>query len=185
MTLVAYDLSICGLAEIPDFAGCGVSHALSILDPEWPDPPAFAKFVGCRRDIFHFHDIIDEGDGVAPSREDVRRILDIGERLQGEGVRHLLIHCHAGVSRSTATAAILLAQFNPWREEEAFRQLAGIRPWSWPNSRMVEFADGLLERQGRLVAAMRGHHARMIQAWPELAAPLRDGDRAREFHLAG
>lgn len=184
--LVPYDISICGLAEIAEFAGRGVTHAVSILDPGWPDPPVFERFQGCLRDTFRFHDVIDDFPGtIAPTRDDVRRILDLGERLQGNEVRHLLIHCHAGVSRSAATAAILLAQFHPGLEDEAFRLVARIRPWNWPNSRMIEFADDLLARQGRLVAAMRAHHARMIDSWPDMAEPLREGERSREFHLAG
>ena len=37
-SLLPYALSVCGLAEIGDFATAGITHALSILDPGWPDP---------------------------------------------------------------------------------------------------------------------------------------------------
>jgi predicted protein tyrosine phosphatase len=181
-SLLPYALSVCGLAEIGDFATAGITHALSILDPGWPDPDAFGDFTDCRRAVFRFHDVIDEAKGmVAPSRDDLRRILALGDRLRSDGVGHLLIHCHAGVSRSAAAAASLLAQYHPGGEDEAFRQLAAIRPWSWPNSRMIVFADGLLGRRGRLIAAMRSHHRRMIERWPQLAASLREGERAREY----
>lgn len=185
VSLLPYDLSVCGLAEIGEIVAGGVTHALSILDPGWPDPGVFANFADCRRAVFRFHDVIEEADGmVAPSREDMSRILALGDRLRGDGVRHLLIHCHAGISRSAAAAASLLAQFHPGGEDEAFHQLARIRPWSWPNSRMIVFADGLLGRRGRLIEAMRSHHGRMIKNWPDLALPLRDGDRSRDYWQA-
>jgi predicted protein tyrosine phosphatase len=183
---VSYEISICGLDEIPAFAGSRVSHALSILDPEWPDPDAFCRFSGCRRHTLRFHDIIDDIAGwMAPTADHVRTILSLGTELRDSEARHLLIHCHAGVSRSTAAAAILLAQFHPGREDEVFGELARLRAWSWPNSRMVGIADEMLRRQGRLCAALRTHHGRMIKVWPERAALLREGDRAREFQLAG
>jgi predicted protein tyrosine phosphatase len=65
------------------------------------------------------------------------------------------VHCHAGVSRSTAAAAILLAQRNPGEEAAAFRHVARIRPGAWPNRRMVEIADRLLQRDGRLIDGLR------------------------------
>ncbi len=185
-SLLPYALSVCGLAELEGFTDAKVSHLVSILDPGWPDPPMPEGFAKTRRAVFRFHDVIDEADGMAaPSRDDLRRMLIYGDRLRSDGVTHLLIHCHAGVSRSTAMAACLLAQFHPGGEEEAFRQLARLRPWSWPNSRMIVFADGLLGRQGRLIAAMRKHHARMIEDWPQRSKPLRDGGRARDFLFAG
>lgn len=181
--LVAYTVSICGLDEIYVFKE--ISHAISILDPGWPDPREFAKLPNCRRELFRFHDIIDELAGqTAPARKDIVRLLAIGERLQEGPVDHLLIHCHAGVSRSTASAAILLAQFNPGMEEDAFREVERVRPWSWPNSRMIELADRVMGREGRMVAAMRRHHGRMIAACPQQSESLRRGQRAREYRLA-
>ncbi len=183
--LLSFAVSICGLDEIVLHAGTGVTHALSILDPEWPDPSVFSVFTGCRREVFRFHDLIDDEDGmVAPASADIRGLLAFGGRLREQAVGHLLIHCHAGVSRSTASAAILLAQFQPGRESDAFVELARLRPWSWPNSRMVELADALLGRQGRLVAALRAHHARMIEAWPDKVELIREGPRARDFRFA-
>jgi predicted protein tyrosine phosphatase len=183
--LLPYAISICGLDELVDLLDHDISHVLSILDPDWPDPALFAGFPADRREVFRFHDVIDEAFGcTAPIRADVQRLLILGERWRDTGVRHLLIHCHAGISRSTAAAAALLAQRHPGQEDDAFRCIAGIRSWSWPNSRMVEFADSLLGRKGRLIAAMRRHHGRMIERWPDLSRPLAIGSRAREYFLA-
>ncbi|NBC94875.1 MAG: hypothetical protein GVY27_00820, partial [Deinococcus-Thermus bacterium] len=42
--LVPYRLTICGLGELAGFADAGVSHVLSILDPDWPEPQAFRLY---------------------------------------------------------------------------------------------------------------------------------------------
>ncbi len=86
----------------------------------------------------------------------MEQILGVGRELaRSAGGGHVLVHCHAGVSRSTAATAILLAQDNPGREAEAFAAVARLRPGAWPNARMVDFADDLLERDGRLRAGLR------------------------------
>ncbi|HIJ62544.1 MAG TPA: protein-tyrosine-phosphatase [Rhodospirillaceae bacterium] len=181
-----YPISVCGLEELSCLAGGGVSHVISILDPDWPDPPEFAGFSGIWRKVLRFHDVIDETVGmVAPSAADIGVVVDLARHLQATRVERLLVHCHAGVSRSTAVVAILLAGVTPFDDTRIFAEIARIRPWSWPNSRMVAFADALLDRRGLLVAALRAHHRRMIDIWPERAALIRDSGRAREYLLAG
>lgn len=177
--LVPYRITICGLEELCQHGRSGVSHVLTILDPEWPDPTDFAAYAPHSRTVWRFHDIIGERPGMAaPQPTDVAAILAFG-REHG-GIDHLLVHCHMGISRSTAAAAILLAQHNQGRERHAFDHLWAIRPRSWPNSRMVRFADDMLGRQSALVDAMREHHARVAAAYPDFAALLRQGERAAE-----
>jgi hypothetical protein len=48
---------------------------------------------------------------------------------------------------------------------------------------MIEFADELLDRRGRLVAAIAGIYARQLERRPELAEIMRRGNRAREVEL--
>jgi hypothetical protein len=33
-------VTICGIPELGEHCAAGVTHVLSILDPDWPDPPA-------------------------------------------------------------------------------------------------------------------------------------------------
>ena len=106
MNLPAFQtLTICGLDELNGHQDRGVTHILSILDPEWPEPSAFLAFDPHFRATFRFHDAIEPGAGVLlPEKADVEAILAFG-RDAGEAAR-LLIHCHAGVSRSTAAAPV-------------------------------------------------------------------------------
>jgi predicted protein tyrosine phosphatase len=184
MNLPAFPtLTICGLDELDDCQGRRVTHVLSILDPEWPEPAAFQAFDPHFRATLRFHDAIEPGPGVLlPEKADVEAILAFG-RGASKGPR-LLVHCHAGISRSTAATLMILAQAYPLEQEDALvDRLIEIRPQAWPNSRMIALADKLLARQGRLMAAVGAIYARQLANRPELAEIMRRGNRAREVEL--
>ena len=168
--MLPFRLSICGLAELPDFSGDSVSHVVSILDPGWAEPDAFTAFAPHSRVTFRFHDVFEATPGARePQPNDIELILAFGDGLVEEEVHHLLIHCHVGQSRSTAAAAILMAQRYPGREREAFAKLLQIRPRSLPNRLMMRMADDMLGCGGSLLAAMHTHYDRVARRFPELA----------------
>ena len=183
-------LTICGLEELDGHSDGRVSHVLSILDPDWPDPEGFKAWARHHRLLLRFHDIIDPIEGqMLPEKEHVAEILrfadalesDAGEREDG----HLLIHCHMGISRSTAAMTMLLAQAYPDEsEDEIVARLTAIRPQAWPNLRMIGFADEILGRDGRLSAAVSRLHARQIERQPKLADVFRRLGRSREVETA-
>lgn len=180
--LLPYHITICGLAELALHADTGVTHVVSILDPHWPDPEEFAAYAPHERVLWRFDDVVKtDGGFVAPAGKNVAAILELGLRLQREPVKRLLIHCHAGVSRSTATAVILMVQNNPGREAQAFAELDRVRPRSWPNALMIRMADDQLGRGGALVAALTEHQRRIAQAFPEFAELLARHGRAHEI----
>src|SRR5215472_15266874 len=112
----AFRLTICGIPELAEHGAAGVTHVLSILDPDTLDPPAFEAFAPHRRLALRFHDIIEpRTDCAAPQKADVERLLAFGHELTDAERSHLLIHCHAGISRSTASAALILMQARPER----------------------------------------------------------------------
>ena len=175
--------AICGLDELIGHQGRGVTHILSILDPEWPEPAAFQAFDPHFRATLRFHDVIEPNPGVLlPQRSDVEAILTFGRDAAEAG--SLLIHCHAGISRSTAATLMILAQARPHEgEDELAERLLQNRPQAWPNSRMMGFADELLDRRGRLVAATVGVYARQLVRRPELGEIMRRLNRGREVEL--
>jgi predicted protein tyrosine phosphatase len=66
---------------------------------------------------------------------------------------NLLVHCHAGISRSGAMAFALMAEaLGPGREEQALDELLAQRPIIVPNGRVVKIADRVMGRDGALVA---------------------------------
>jgi predicted protein tyrosine phosphatase len=177
-------LTICGLDELDYQSAQGVTHVLSILDPDWPEPPAFRAYDPHLRTTLYFHDAIEAAPGVVlPAVSDVEAILAFGRDLGGD-LGHLLIHCHAGISRSTAAMTMILAEAFPHESEDSIiDRVTQIRPQAWPNSRMIGFADQLLGRDGRLIAAVNKIYARRLAMRPDLAATMRELDRAREVEL--
>ena len=161
-----------------------MTHVLSILDPDWPEPASFWAFDQHLRTTLHFHDAIEPAPGIIlPQAAEVDAILAFGRQV-GDGIGHLLIHCHAGISRSTAAMAMILTQAFPGKDEIAIvDRLMQIRPQAWPNSLMLELADELLGRNGRLTRAAKKVYARQLAARPELAEVMRRGGRAREVEL--
>jgi predicted protein tyrosine phosphatase len=179
-------VTICGIPELDEHCAAGVTHVLSILDPEWPDPPAFAAFAPHRRLALRFHDIIEPTpQRLAPSRADVERLLEFGRELGDPARSHLLVHCHAGVSRSTAAAALILVQMHPDRPAgEALDRVAQLRPRAWPNLRILEFGDAILGRDGEIIAAASAIYRRMLDREPFLQKTMIDGGRGREVIAA-
>ena len=185
-TFAPFRLTICGIPELDEHCAAGVTHVLSILDPDTADPPAFAGFSPHRRLALRFHDIIETRPHcLAPQQADVERLLAFGHELIEASPAHLLIHCHAGVSRSTASAALILAQARPDRPaREALEAVSQIRPRAWPNLRILEFGDELLGRNGEIVAAVAAIYRRVLDREPALQEAMIDGGRAREVRAA-
>lgn len=183
-------LTICGIDELPAQGSRSVSHVLSVLDPGRAEIDAFADYGDHHRTTLRFHDIIDPAAGmIMPAREHMDAILDFGAGLRGwrdDGpTGHLLVHCHMGISRSTAAMLTLMAQTEPDAEEDVlFARLREIRSQAWPNSVMVGMADEMLGRDGRLVAALRRHYAHQTRARPEFAEWIKSIGRAREVAMA-
>jgi predicted protein tyrosine phosphatase len=181
-----FRLTICGIPELDEHCTAGVTHVLSILDPDFDDPPAFAAFPPHRRVALRFHDIIEPTPGrVAPELADVERLLAFGRELIEAPESHLLIHCHAGVSRSTAAATLILVQAGPDRPASAaLDAVAKIRPRAWPNLRILEFGDRLLGRDGEIVAAVGAVYRRVLQHDPSFEEAMIYGGRGREVRAA-
>ena len=181
-----FRITICGIPELDDHSAAGITHVLSILTPELPEPEAFAAFSPHRRLTLRFHDIIEPSpDRLAPSREDVERLLAFGRELSAASGSHLLVHCQAGVSRSTAAAALILAQAHPdWPAQEALDVVTRLRPRAWPNLRILELGDALLGRDGEIVAAAGAMYRRALDREPLLQEAMIDSGRGREVVAA-
>lgn len=186
--LLPFPLTICGLDELAGHGAGGVTHVLSILDPDCPEPEALRGYEPHRRLELRFHDIIDPApDCVMPRQEDVERLLLFGRELADAAAAgaHLLVHCHAGISRSTAAAALILVQARPARPAgEALTAIAAMRPRAWPNLRILELGDALLDRGGEIVAAAHAHYRLALAAQPGLALMMAAGGRGREVREA-
>lgn len=187
-TTAPFRITVCGIEELVSHCETGASHVLSILDPDHPVPEAFGRFGEHRKLELRFHDVIEEDPGMDPPREeDVARILAFGRDLMREppGQAHLLVHCHAGISRSTAAMALILAQARPTLPgRDVMREVMRIRQKAWPNLRIIELGDAQLGRGGDIIAAAVGVYRAQLEIRPHLAEFMTLGGRGREVAAA-
>lgn len=189
-------LTICGLEELAGHCEArGVTHVLSILDPGFPEPASIRNFALDRRLKLNFHDVIEAAPGwIAPERWDVELLLAFGRNIGQLRLdrsfdvpdAHLLVHCHAGLSRSTASAILLLAERDPARSaHDIVGQIIRLRPQAWPNLRVIEMGDVLLGRGGEIVAAVGALYRLALDREPGLAEAMISAGRGREVAAAG
>jgi len=125
-----------------------ITYLISIGDGDDPLPEGYDNAE--RRVRLRIADVVT-AEGA--TEEDVRRIVQLAEQLQSESGT-LLIHCEAGISRSTATALIIHACWlGQGCEDEAMQRVIEQRPYAIPNRRMVALADSFLGLNGRLLEA--------------------------------
>jgi predicted protein tyrosine phosphatase len=103
----------------------------------------------------------------APATEHVEALLRFVR--DWDRATPLVIHCFAGISRSTAGAFVTVCALNPRRDEVEIAQALRIAsPTATPNARIVEIGDRLLGRGGRMRAAIEaiGRGADALEAVP-------------------
>lgn len=106
----------------------------------------------------HLHlmvsDIVDPMDGhVLPARKHVDDYLNFVRTWDQRAP--MLVHCYAGVSRSTATAFMAVCALRPDRAEtDIAKRLRHASPTATPNPRMIALADAALGRDGRMIQAI-------------------------------
>lgn len=126
------------------------SHIVTLSSHALPAPPVHAQ-----RLSLLFNDITEPHDRlIVPAETHVKGLLDFA--LRWDRVKPLLIHCYAGISRSTASAYIVGLALDPALDEIALAQkLRKLSPSATPNIRLVALADDMLGRNGRMVAAIK------------------------------
>ncbi len=147
-------LHVCSLAQIADTVErTGACSLVSLLSPGTPIVvPAKIE----RRLYLAVSDIVAPTPGqTLAERGHLDELIDF---VHGwDRAEPMLIHCYAGVSRSTAAAFIAACALNPRRDEfEAARAIRAASPTATPNARLVALADAALERKGRMNEAIAG-----------------------------
>jgi predicted protein tyrosine phosphatase len=151
------------------------THVISLLDPTLAAGaiPIFASdTASIQRAFFDIERPQSDGPNEAIVRELIAFIGDWVDCERGGRTGRLLVHCHAGASRSTAIAFVALAMRRDHGEEaNAFAELLGITNKPWPNISVVRLADDLLAREGRLLAPLQAYRTsfpRRIEAYRRL-----------------
>ncbi len=167
MSAPAAPIIVCPLSHVPSVVSKRrPSHLITLLSPsEMIDTPAGVP--ADRHLRVAVNDIAEIVEGlVAPDMAMVERLLTFGRGWDRQAP--LLIHCWAGISRSTATAFMVLCDHNPQASErEIATALRAASLHATPNRRLVALADERMGRDGRMTAA---------------AAHIGQGEMAMESH---
>jgi predicted protein tyrosine phosphatase len=147
-------IHVCSLAALPETVRLtGASHVLTVMaNVDQVQRPA--SVLPANHLKVSMDDITEEIDGyVAPSDQHIARVLEF---VRGwDRSAPLVVHCYAGISRSTAGAYVAACALNPARCEFALAwELRQRSLTATPNPRIVKIADRMLGRSGRMVAAI-------------------------------
>jgi predicted protein tyrosine phosphatase len=145
---------VCPLDEAAEACAThGPGHVISLLAP----PAEAPEFVGpAARLRLRFNDIIVPTEGlIEPNANHIADLLDF---LEGwDRSSPLLIHCWAGVSRSTAVGYLAATlRDGPGSEIALAARLRERAPFATPNSLIIALADQALGRQGAMTTAIAG-----------------------------
>jgi|TARA_Y100000310_G_scaffold340973_1_gene438583 predicted protein tyrosine phosphatase len=143
---------VTSLLEMPSYArSLRPGYLVSIIQPEFqPETPPEIETAKHHR--VEVHDISQPEPGAIHVQDE--HILNLIEFLHAwPAEESLLVHCYAGISRSTAVALIALTMKRPGRESDAAQALREAAPHASPNRLIISLADRLLGLEGRLVAA--------------------------------
>jgi predicted protein tyrosine phosphatase len=147
-------IHVCSLAALPEIVKLtGASHVLTVMGKvdqvQRPESVLAANHLKVAMD-----DITEPMEGyVAPSEQHVEQVLNF---VRGwDRAAPLVIHCYAGVSRSTASAFAAACMLNPHRDEMAIARICrAASPIASPNRLIVGLADKALGRDGRMLRAL-------------------------------
>lgn len=146
-------LTVTNVDKVPGWLHRGATHVISLLHSRERNLLFLPKSFKRENWLFlDMDDVISETAEAAPKLEQVERLLEWAKKLPSDA--HLVVHCHAGVSRSTAAAlAIKVQELGVDRVPEAIDWLLEARPQACPNPVITKFADELLGAKGELHAA--------------------------------
>ena len=161
-------IHVCSLARLhATVASTGARHVVSLVARE--DALSRPEGVAPEDHLWlQLHDINEPLPGyVTPESEHVARLLAFVRRWGRD--TPLVVHCYAGISRSTAAAFVAVCALTRAGNELAVAQaLRRASPTATPNARIVTLGDELLGRGGRMIAAIDaiGHGAAATEATP-------------------
>lgn len=147
-------IHVCSLARLHDTVReTGARHVVTLIkDVSLVHRPA--TIAAENHLLLDMDDITDHIEGyVVPAEEHVGDLLRFVRAWPREAP--LVVHCYAGISRSTAGAFVTACALNPQRNELTIaRALRDASPTATPNIRIVSLADRMLGRNGRMVTAI-------------------------------
>lgn len=148
-------LIVCGANEatkILSNSDHGVKAAISIFDPEvnlYRRPPGLDTVEHVLE--IQFHDVESHSEYYQhPTMQDAQNIVDFIMSTKGKLTSDSwLIHCHYGISRSTACGLLLCAL--TYGIDNAHDALLNVAPRAAPNTLLCEYFDQICGFNGKLI----------------------------------
>ncbi len=148
------NIHVCSLAALQDVVDrTGASHVVTVINP-WSMPQTPVGVVAANHLKIAVNDIEEPQSGlVAPDDNHIAQLLDFVAGWQRDNP--MVIHCLAGISRSSAAAFIAICALNDAVPELTIaRALRSASKTASPNRLMVKLADQQMRRNGRMIAAV-------------------------------
>lgn len=148
-------IHVCPLSRIPETVRSSGARTMVTLINEGTEVVRPQEILEDRHLFVAMSDIVLDMDGeILPAQAHVETMLDFVRRWDRS--EPMVIHCFAGVSRSTAAAFIAACALDAARpEHEIAKAIRARSSTATPNRLMVEIADRLLARDGRMIAAVK------------------------------
>jgi predicted protein tyrosine phosphatase len=147
-------IHVCSLARLHDTVReTGARHIVTLIkDVSLVHRPS--EITAENHLLLDMDDINEHIDGyVVPGKQHVDELLTFVRRWDRKAP--LVVHCYAGISRSTAGAFVTACALNPQRDEHKIAAALRLAsPTAFPNLRIVRLADRALQRNGRMVRAI-------------------------------
>ena len=147
-------IHVCSLAALPSTVeATGARHILTVMG-NISKVLRPASVLEENHLMISMDDINEPAEGfVAPSSEHVATALAFIRKW--DRAAPMVIHCYAGISRSTASAFMAVCALNPNRDELSIaKQIRVASPSAYPNRLIVAHADKALGRNGRMLDAL-------------------------------
>ena len=151
---------VCPLSQVSaTVAASRASHLVSLINDDTPvvRPASIAEenhlFLG-------INDITEPMDGMVLPARTMSASCSTSSQTWDRS-QPMVVHCYAGISRSTAAAFITLCAVKPERaKRRSRRRMRAASRFAYPNPRIVAIGDRLLARNGRMVAAVNADRPR-------------------------
>lgn len=153
-----FELKICNFGDAFALGFGWADRVISLIDQDAITRPDFSTAIPHHIEVFDDCISKEEEDrgAILPSTEHIERILEFTKSIQDR--EKVLIHCHGGVSRSTAVAILVLIQHGR-SPASALSEVLQIRACAWPNELIIAIGDTLLNCDGMLI--------KFIKTWME------------------
>jgi predicted protein tyrosine phosphatase len=158
-------IHVCALSKIDEnLERTGATHLMSLIGHklDFTRPARISQQNYLRVKV---SDIVPQEDGcrtpehqrdghILPEHTHVHDIINFVREWERQ--TPMLIHCYAGVSRSTAAAYIAMLVLQPELDDmQLALELRALSPTATPNPHIIALADAILEREGRMIAAIK------------------------------